>query len=131
MLISLTSPNGTKIKVHAPSVLRIRAALAHESEEAKTRIDGDRLALVQETPEEVARLVKEHEPAMAQFDLDPGAGVSTVWINAKRVTRAHPPRFGTTPPFHSYVQVGPFPQGLVETEEKANEILRKARETSA
>ena len=78
--ITLTLPDGSKTTLAPGTIVRIRRALATETQRgAKTRIDWLQLVLVREAPEDVAELVGQSVPSLAKLVMPDG---SPIWFNA-------------------------------------------------
>lgn len=84
-MITLTAPDGSRVKINGKLVVRARRTVSGEyggdNGDAKTRVDWAEMQLVKEPIDEVASLVKKELPSFTALTARDGP---RIWFDAKQ-----------------------------------------------
>jgi hypothetical protein len=123
-MISLTAPDGSRVKIDGKRVLRARRTISGESSNASTRIDWAIMNLVQEPIDEVAALIGKELDSFTSLTSRDG---SKIWFDGTKVVGPLP----LTPSqadgaVKSSIKLMGYRQFVTETPERVRSVLKKA-----
>jgi hypothetical protein len=123
-MIKLSASDGSEASIDGKFVQRIRQTVSGEDPDAQTRIDWAIMSLVKESPDQVARLVKEELPSLAALTALEGR---RVWFNAKLAVGPLP----VTPTqkksgFRSSIKIMGYRQYVIETPDEVRAVISAA-----
>ena len=80
-MITLTAPDGSRVKIDGKRVLRARRTISGESSNASTRVDWVIMNLVQEPIDKVAPLIRKELKSFTSLTSRDG---SKIWFDATK-----------------------------------------------
>jgi hypothetical protein len=123
-MITLTAPDGSRVKIDGKRVLRARRTISGESSSASTRVDWVIMNLVQEPIDKVAPLIRKELKSFTSLTSRDG---SKIWFDATKAVGPLP----LTPSQNdgvvkSSIKLMGYRQFVTETPEQVRSILKKA-----
>jgi hypothetical protein len=123
-MITLTAPDGSRVKIDGKRVLRARRTISGESSNASTRVDWVIMNLVQEPIDKVAPLIRKELKSFTSLTSRDG---SKIWFDATKAVGPLP----LTPSQNdgvvkSSIKLMGYRQFVTETPEQVRSILKKA-----
>jgi hypothetical protein len=123
-MISLTAPDGSRVKIDGKRVLRARRTISGESSNASTRVDWVIMNLVQEPIDEVAALICKELDSFTSLTSRDG---SKIWFDATKAVGPLP----LTPSqddgtVKSSLKLMGYRQFVTETPDRVRSVLKKA-----
>ena len=127
-MITLTAPDGSKVKLDGKLVVRARRAVVGErggdNRGAQTRVDWAIMSLVTEPLDDVVGKVKRELRSFAALTSRDG---SRIWFNAKKVVGPLPiTAKQRTGGVRSSIKLMNYRQFVKETPSEVREVLKKA-----
>src|SRR5713101_4967223 len=124
VMISLSAPDGSEVKIDGNLVQRIRRTVSGENADAQTRVDWAIMSLVKESLDQVVSLVKAELPSLAVLTALEGR---KVWFNAKQAVGPLP----ITPSqqhsgFNSSIKIMGYRQYVIETPDQVRTVIGAA-----